>query len=58
MAKVMMSEISAELTAEELREIEAASQRPVIYDEDCPEMTDEMLEQFHDFKAIPINERV
>ena len=45
-AKVMMSEVLDELTAEEIQEIEAASQRPVTYDEDSPEMTPEMLKQF------------
>lgn len=55
MAKVMMSEVSDELTAEEIQEIEAASQRPVTYDEDSPEMTDEMLKQFHGFNTVPIN---
>lgn len=55
MAKVMMSEITSELTPEELQEIEAASLRPVTYDEDSPEMTAEMLKQFHGFNTIPIS---
>ena len=35
MAKISMSDISPELTPEELQELEAAEKMPVIFDEDC-----------------------
>jgi len=47
MAKVMMNSLPAELTLEEIAELEAAEKMPLIFDDDCPEMTDKMLEQFH-----------
>ena len=47
MAKVMMNSLPAGLTPEEVAEIESAEKIPVIFDDDCPEMTDEMLKQFH-----------
>ena len=53
MGRVLMSEVSSDLTAEEMQEIEALEERPIVFDEDCPEMTDEMLEQFHAFHTVP-----
>lgn len=47
MAKVMMNSLPAGLTPEEATEIETAEKMPVIFDDDCPEMTDKMLKQFH-----------
>lgn len=47
MAKVMMNSLPAELTPEEMVELEAAEKMPVTFDDDCPEMTSEMLKQFH-----------
>lgn len=47
MAKVMMNSLPAELTPEEAAELEAAEKMPVVFDDDCPEMTDKMLRQFH-----------
>lgn len=35
-----------ELTPEETEELEKAEKMPSVYDEDCPPMTDEMLQQF------------
>ena len=55
MGRVLMSEVSAELTAEEMQEIEALDESPIVFDEDCPEMTDEMLGQFHAFHTVPKN---
>ena len=55
MGRVLMSEVRSDLTAEEMQEIEALEERPIVFDEDCPEMTDEMLEQFHGFNTVPIN---
>ena len=33
-------------TAEQIREIREAAKRPIVYDEDCPPMTEEQLKQF------------
>ena len=44
--KMNMNELTSELTQEELLELEAAADKPVIYDDDSPEMTKEMLMQF------------
>ena len=34
------------LTEEELEEIRALKNRPIVYDEDCPKLTEEELKQF------------
>lgn len=47
MRKGMMNSLSAELTPEEVEELEAAEKMPIVFDEDCPEMTSDMLKQFH-----------
>lgn len=36
----------AELSEEEIKEIEAAKKRPYVYDEDCPPLTEEELARF------------
>lgn len=54
MAKVMMSSLPAELTPEEIAELEAAEKMPLLFDDDCPEMTDEMLKQFHRMDKVTI----
>lgn len=54
MAKISMSHISPELTPEELQELEAAEKMPVIFDEDCPEMTEKMLQQFHRMDSVVV----
>ena len=46
MATIKMKSKPPILTKEELKDIEAAEAMPVVYDEDCPEMTTEKLEQF------------
>jgi len=46
MAKMTFSELRGDLTAEELKEIEAAERLPAVFDEDSPAMTAEQLEQF------------
>lgn len=43
---MILKELCSELTEEELLELEAAEGKPVVYDEDCLEMTEEMLSQF------------
>lgn len=47
MARVMMNSLPAELTPEEAAELETAEKMPVVFDDDCPEMTDRMLREFH-----------
>ncbi len=54
MAKVMMNSLPAELTPEEMAELEAAEKMPVTFDDDCPEMTNEMLKQFHKMDKVTI----
>ena len=39
MAKVFMNSLPPELTPEEIAELESAENMPIIYEEDCPEMT-------------------
>ncbi|MBQ7918539.1 MAG: BrnA antitoxin family protein [Lachnospiraceae bacterium] len=34
------------LTWKEKKEIKEAAKRPIVFDEDCPELTDEQLEEF------------
>lgn len=33
-------------TPEQIAEIREAAKRPIVFDEDCPEMTEEQLRQF------------
>ena len=54
MAKVMMNSLPPELTPEELAELEAAEKMPIVFDDDCPEMTGEMLKQFHKMDTVTI----
>lgn len=54
MAKFTMNSLPAQLTPEELAELEAAEKKPIIYDDDCPEMTSEMLRQFHKMDRVTI----
>ena len=34
------------LTPTQIKEIDAAAKRPIVFDEDCPELTDEELAEF------------
>lgn len=54
MAKVMMNSLPAELTPEEMAELEAAEKMPVTFDEDCPEMTGDMLKQFQRMNKVTV----
>jgi hypothetical protein len=54
MAKVMMNSLTAELTPEEVVELEAAEKMPITFDEDCQEMTSEMLKQFHRMDMVTV----
>lgn len=54
MAKVTMTSLKPILTPEEIAELEEAEKRPIIFENDCPEMTGEMLKQFHRMDTISI----
>ena len=47
MMKIRFNEISADLSAEELTELEAAQAKAPTFDEGSPEMTAQQLMQFH-----------
>lgn len=55
MVKMNINELTSELTEEELSDLEKAANAPIVHDEDCPEMTEEMLMQF---KRMNKEERV
>lgn len=55
MGKISMKELSETLTPEEENEINEAYSKPISYDKDSPEMTAEMLKQFHRFDEIPVH---
>ena len=40
-------------TPEQIARIRAAAKRPIVYDEDCPEMTEEQLRQFRRVNPRP-----
>jgi len=46
MVKMTMNELSQELTAEELRELETAEKKEPVFDDDSPMMMREQLMQF------------
>ena len=50
MVNMSFKELNDELTKEELQELENAAARTIKYDEDSPEMTEEMLKQFKRMK--------
>lgn len=41
------------LTPEQIKRLDALKNYPIVYDEDCPEMTDEQLRQFRRVKPSP-----
>ena len=43
------------LTPEQIAEIEEAAKYPIVFDEDCPEMTEEQLRQFKRVNPLPQN---
>ena len=45
-----MKDIEPELTADENRELEQAEQKPIVFDDDCPEMTVAQLLEFKPFR--------
>lgn len=54
MAKVMMNSLLPELTPQEITELEEEEKRPIVFDDDCTEMTREMLSQFHKMNMVTI----
>ena len=50
MVKMSFNELNAELNAEELQELENAAARTITFDDDSPEMTPDMLNQFKRIK--------
>ncbi len=58
MAMIIMNNITADLTEEEIAELEAAEKMPISYDEDCPKMTETQLRQFKRGRrvSIPVSE--
>ena len=44
------------LTDEEREEIRALKNRPIVFDEDCPELTEEQLRQFK--RVNPLKKKV
>lgn len=47
MVKMNLNDLSPVLSQEELADLENAETLNPIFDENCPEMTEEMLHQFH-----------
>jgi hypothetical protein len=45
------------LSPEQLARIEEAAKRPITFDEDCPELTDEQLAQFKPVNFATMEER-
>lgn len=54
MGKISMKDLSDTLAQEEIKEIDEAYKKPIVYDEDSPEMTADMLRQFHRFDEVPV----
>lgn len=46
MVKMNIKDLDRNITAEEMKELEAAEKMMPMYDEDSPEMTEDMLQQF------------
>ncbi len=50
MVKMNFDELNTELSQQEMQELENAAARTIVFDEDSPEMTPEMLKQFKQMK--------
>ncbi len=50
MGKMNFDDLQCELTKEEIQELEEAAARAIVFDEESPEMTPEMLSQFKRIK--------
>jgi hypothetical protein len=45
------------LTTEQIAQLDEAAKRPITYDEDCPELTDEQLAEFRPVNGMTMEER-
>lgn len=54
MAKIMMRDLSPELTDKEKKELDSLEGRDIVYDDESPRMTEKELSEFHRFDQIPI----
>ncbi|MBQ3185305.1 MAG: BrnA antitoxin family protein [Oscillospiraceae bacterium] len=50
-------DITKPLTPEELEMLKEAEAAPIVFDEDCPELTEEQLSEFHRVSEIRKEER-
>ena len=41
------------LTPEQIKRLDELKDRPIVFDEDCPEMTEEQLRQFRRVNPLP-----
>ena len=52
MVKIAYDQLSPQLSTEERKELEEAAAKKITFDEDSPEMTPEMLQEFKRIKQI------
>ena len=57
MVEMRYDELMKELSAEEVRELEEGSKKKIVFDEDSPEMTEEMLREFKRVKQKARNKQ-
>jgi hypothetical protein len=57
MAKLVRHTAGSGLTPEQLAEIREAEKHPIVFDEDCPELTDEQLAEFQPVNFATWEER-
>ena len=50
MVKMSFKDLDSELSKEELQELEEAAVRTIVFDDESPEMTADMLKQFKQMK--------
>ncbi len=55
--RIKASDLGRELSPEEIQELDAAASRPIVYDEDSPQMTPEMLAEFKRVRQISRNKQ-
>lgn len=44
------------LTPEQIKRLDALKNRPIVFDEDCPEMTEEQLKKFRRVHPRPVDQ--
>ena len=57
MVKMNIKDLDRNITAEEMKELEAAEKMMPMYDEDSPEMTEDMLQQVKKTASIRLSEK-